>query len=200
MTGFTVTKKKSVFDIRAPEGKQLRLKVDKCGIKYGYSDNLYKSASPGTIVVSDMGDLAESVEVIDQFVIDSLTQQYIGSSLDNVMITKNTISTMFRSSLYNGTVRVTVDDKCLVFDKNGNKIISPNLKDILSKDLTIQLVFQPSFAWMMKPKIGVRWDAKQIKILGSFRDQPDPESDDEQMGKSRSVADTLKMFEDEEEA
>ncbi len=201
VTSLTLTKKKSIYEIRATGGKQLWFKVNHCALKYGYSENLYKSASPGTIVVSDMGgDLEGSVEAIDQFVIDTLTKQNLGSSLDNVMITENTISEMFRSSLYNGTIRVTIDDKCRVFDKNAKLLISPNLKEIFKKDLTIQLVVQPSFVWMMKPRIGVRWDAKQIKILGTVLDQPDDdESDDDQGGKPRSVSDTLKMFEDDDD-
>ncbi|KAJ3170019.1 hypothetical protein HDU87_000485 [Geranomyces variabilis] len=203
----TLTKAKSIFNIGSGN-KQLWLKVNPCVLKYGYRPHQYKNTSPGNIVISDMGDLSEAVEAVEQFVIDTLTRVYKGTTLNNVAVTDKTIQRapegMFKSSMYNGTLQVSVDnkgkDKCPIFDQNATAVSSVDLKQVLTAGLAVTIFVQPIFAWMMGEKIGIRWDAKQIKILGSAMDQPDPDSegeeDDNASAKPRSAAEMLKLFDD----
>lgn len=208
MSTWTLTKNKRLFDIRGSAGKHAWLKINQCVLKYGYSENKFNSESPGTVVLSGLHEVLESVEAVDKFVIDSMIAQFRGKSLNNIMITDNTIQEMFRSSAYAETLKVSVTEKtCKIFDSNASLITNKSLADTLTSGLNLLVMVQPSFAWMMNSKIGIRWDAKQIRISGSTHDRPDPDNgddpdgDEQEKGPVRSVADTLKMMQggDEEE-
>ena len=198
-----LTKNKRLFDIRLVNGKRLWLKVPPCTLKYGYTDNQYKSDSPGTMVLTDIGDVLESVEAVDRFVVDQMISQYKGTSLNNIMITENTVHSMFRPSVYRDTLRLSVDAKgCHIYDKAGKRISNPKVGEILAQGVSLTVLAQPSFAWMMGQKIGVRWDARQIKLADPVDNDPfgDPDEDPGvQPSAPRSISDTLKLFGDDEE-
>ncbi len=193
-----IVKKKSIYEIRTTDDKELWLKVNQCSLKYGYAEDKFKADKAGNVMLADMNNLTDSVDAIDQFVIDKMTTQYQGRILNNIMITKDTVKKMFRASMYNGTLRVSVDPaKCPLFDNKGVSIESNDLT-ILKKGLGVQVFIQPSFAWLFNGKIGIKWHARQIKLGGPTTDQPEPDSDEDEPAAEtpRTATQNLALFDD----
>lgn len=147
-------------------GKKLWIKSHNLTIKYPFAVNTFKKTEDGTVVFNIPRSLTDAVNVVDKFVLDEFLKLYSGQILNNVVMTENTIKMMCRSSLYGGTLRVCVsNDSCTVFDEKQNLIETPKFSDILHNDLRIAVIVEPAFAWMMNGKIGIHWDARQIRIL-----------------------------------
>ncbi len=206
LSNFLLNKKKSIYEIRDTNDKQLWFKVNQSALKYGYGEDKFKADGAGNIVIEDLSELSESVEAIDQFVVDTMTIQYEGKILNNIMITKDTVQTMFRPSMYNGTLRVKVElekNLCRFYDTQGkvlSGITANGLSRLLTKGLTVQIFIQPSFVWMFNGKIGVTWKARQIKLSDNrvqLVDQPEPDSDEDgRAAPVRSAKETLALFND----
>jgi len=154
-----------IFDIKK-DGKRLWIKCPDVVIKYPYSTNSYKpSQKDGTIVLHASDALTTMVDVIDGVVKQEFNRLYDRKILDNIMMTKGAIDDMFRSSLYNDTLRVYVSEKnCAVFSKEGILDREADFSTTLKSDLSLGVVLEPAFAWMFRGKIGIHWDARQIKL------------------------------------
>lgn len=161
-----IQKNKKLFDIRK-SGKRLWIKCDNVTIKYGHSANQYKAveAKEGTFVLNVDADLRNVVNAIDQCVVNEFAKMYKGTILNNIMMTPRTLSGMFRPSLYNGTLRLYVSPmNCGVFRSDRSKVVEPDMDNILREDLSLGVVIEPAFAWMMNQKIGIHWDCRQVKL------------------------------------
>jgi Fe-S cluster assembly iron-binding protein IscA len=153
------------------EGKRLWIKCsNQASIKYPFQANKFKeNATDGTVVFNVDGVLQSTIELVDEFVFNEFNKSYKGKVVNNVMMTEKTVRDMFRPSMYNGTLRVSVaPESCVIFSKDRGLVKDVNLADTLKEDLSVSLVIEPAFAWVMNGKIGIHWDATQIKINGSL--------------------------------
>jgi hypothetical protein len=165
MENVTIEKNKKIFEIRK-EGKRFWIKCDGVIIKYPFAINQYRTTEgSGTFVVNVSDGLRNTVRLIDKFVQDEFDRLYLNKICDNIMLTKGALQDMFRNSLYNDTLRISVSDKnCGFFKSDNSKISSPMLSDILKEDAKCSIMIEPAFVWMVNKKIGIHWDARQIKL------------------------------------
>jgi hypothetical protein len=171
ISDLSVEKNKKIFDIRK-SGKRLWIKCDNVTVKYGYSMNQYKSVDTkeGTFVLHVNESLRNLINVIDQYVMNEFCKMYRNTILNNIMITQGTISTMFRSSLYNDTLRLYISPlSCAIFRTDQSKIEEPDMENIIREDLSLAVIIEPAFAWMMNQKIGIHWDCRQVKLCHDRR-------------------------------
>jgi hypothetical protein len=161
----SLVKSGKVFDIRR-KGKRLWITCDDVIVKYPYSANQYKTNSKdGSFVVFASHPLKVMVETIDQVVLEKFITMHNRTILNNMMLTENSIKKMFRPSLYNDTFRLTVNpSNCAVFRSDGSRIVDPRLTDIVKSDTKLSIIVEPTFVWMFNHRIGLRWDARQIKL------------------------------------
>lgn len=165
-TDACLEKNKKIYDIRK-SGKRLWIKFDDVTVRYPYSVNQYGKADSkdGTFVVTADNGLRNVVDMIDDFVKTEFQKLYRGKVINNIMMTQGTIDSMFRSSLYNDTLRLYVNpSNCAIFKSDASIIKTPNLADILTEGLKIGIVIEPNFAWVFNNKIGIHWDARQVKL------------------------------------
>ena len=160
-------KSKKLFNIRS-NGKRLWIKHRNTCIKYGFTKNQYKSdAKDGTIVIILNNEGQHVISSIDDIVQQRFISMYTNTILNNMMLTENVIKSMFKQSLYNNTLKVTLSpDTCKLFDEKKIRIDNINFTDDygLTAGEEISIIFEPSFAWMMNKKIGIRWDVRQIQL------------------------------------
>lgn len=169
--GMTVQKNGKLFDIRK-NGKRIWIRCDDAIVKYGYASDQYKADSKdGTFVLHTNDVIASVVDVVDKVVLKEFEFMFTGEILNNIVMTKNAIRTMFRPSLYAETLRLTVSPaNCAAFRSDGSHMVNPNFPDILKPDTSLSVIIEPAFAWMYNRKIGIHWDARQIKMTKlSFR-------------------------------
>lgn len=153
-----------LFNIRHVDKKLLWVSTNILKVKYGFSTNPYKPESKdGTFVLKLDENLKNIVKTVDKFVLNSLETMYKGKILGSLMITENTLSGMFRPSIYEDTIKLSVAyDTCAVFC-NEKQICNDFVFQDIQSDMYISTVIEPAFAWMFNQKIGIRWDCRQIK-------------------------------------
>lgn len=156
-------KNKKLYDIRV-DGKRLWIKSTAASIKYPYSTNKFNKTS----VVFNLDDtMIQAVKAVDAHVYDHYKNEFVGKIMNNMKMTDKTLQTMFRDSLYNGTLSTYVSaDNCAVFSKEKGLISDPNLGELLKSDVNVSIVVEPAFSWYMDKKIGIHWDLRQVKING----------------------------------
>lgn len=161
----TLEKNKKLFEIRR-EGKRLWIKIDGVTVKYPFNVNQYRpEEGSGTFVIYTTDGLRNVITLIDEFVKKEFDRMYLNKICENIMLTENALKEMFRDSLYEDTLRLNVNQKnCGFFRSDGTRIPTPNVSDILREDITLGIVIEPAFVWMYNKKIGVHWDARQIKL------------------------------------
>jgi hypothetical protein len=171
IAGMTVQKNGKLFDIRR-NAKRIWIQCDDAIVKYGYAPDQYKvDSKDGTFVLHTNDVIASVVETVDKVVLSEFESMFTGKILNNIVMTKNAIRTMFRPSLYAETLRLTVSPlNCAAFRSDGSNMVNPNFPDILKPDTSLSVIIEPAFAWMYNRKIGIHWDARQIKLSKvSFR-------------------------------
>lgn len=160
-----IEQNKKIFDIRK-SGKRLWIKCDSVTVKYPFASNQYKTdAKEGTFVLNADSAITSMIELVDKVVKDEFIRLFNGKVLNNIMMTAGAINDMYRSSSYKDTMKVYVSPaNCAVFGIDGSRIPDPDIKSVLNDDVHMGVVLEPAFAWMFQQKIGVHWDARQIKL------------------------------------
>ena len=169
MRSVSVAKVKRVFEIRLFDSP-LTIKT-KCRIKYGFATNKFKPEllNAGSVVLQLTPSMIALIEELDERVCRYFEDTFTGSILNNVMMTKNATRAIFRPSVYSGSLRVHVSgDSCALIDEDNTTVLDGGNPDLLARRLrageAIGLVVQPAFAWFMNKRIGVRWNARQIRL------------------------------------
>lgn len=166
-----IEKNKRIFYIRKQD-KRLWIKSKNAVIKYTYAKNQFKmDSNEGIISITIDDELDAVVSLIDKIVCD----KFSGTIVNNMMITENTIKNMFKESIYNGNLRLSLTpESCDVFDSDKNHLENIDFPETLIADTLISVVIEPTFVWMMNKKIGIHWDARQIQIHGLHEVNLDP--------------------------
>lgn len=160
-----IDKNKKIFDIRK-SGKRLWIRCDSVSVKYPFAPNQYKTdAREGTFVIYADSAITSMIKLVDDVVKNEFMRLYKGEILNNIMMTPGTIDKMYRSSLYKDTMKICISPtNCAIFDKNHTLIVEPDIKSYIRSDMHLGIVLEPAFAWMFNQKIGIHWDARQVKV------------------------------------
>lgn len=162
-----IEKSKKVYTIfHELNGKEVLFKFNNVTISQWFTQNTFKNIeTEGTITISsDNTNLIDIINHFDNFMSDIFKEQYSGSSISNIMMTDRSIDQIFRSSLFNETLRVNVStNTCSIFDKNKNLLNDFPLTVL--KGQNVSVIVRPSFIWIVNQKIGIRWDLIQLMIL-----------------------------------
>ena len=155
-------KNKKLYEIRKG-GKRLWIKCENITVRYSYSNQYGKQ--DGTFGITGDESFVNAVSMIDHFVLEEFHKLYGGKIIDNTVMTDNTINTMFRSSLFNDILKVSVNEtNCAFFKSDATLMKNPDLRDILREKVTMATVIEPAFAWVFQGKIGIRWNCRQVRL------------------------------------
>ena len=81
--------------------------------------------------------------------------------------TPRTMESLFRSSIYEGSLRCTFPTKeCCIFDNEGKllDIEDHALPTVLSSGTKMTVAIEPSIVWYFNKMIGIQWNVRQVKL------------------------------------
>lgn len=167
-------KNKRIYEIRM-KSKRLWLKLPPVMLRYGFKTNSFKPGitTEGSVVMVLNNHLHQYIETVDNRIFENFDKLFRGTVLNNMMMTKNAVQKMCKSSIWNGALKLTVSSESTVFFNENRETIEGTVGLTKLKEGTIcSMVIEPSFAWIMNGTIGIRWDARQVRFGGTL-----PETD-----------------------
>lgn len=161
----------------------------------GFETNPYKKASKD-------GHISVALDLHGSFVVGNVDttlktcflDSSRGKKVDNLVMTDKTVDSLFRSSLFNNTVKLKVTfESTAIFDRHGTLLNDPDnvlisqdkLHLLLTAGTKLILVIEPSFIWCFNKQIGITWSLRQVKLMNDYSLEDEPE--EEEAGASWSL-------------
>lgn len=171
-------------------GKPIWYCMNELVLEKGFETNPYKKTSKdGHVSIGLDLHALFVVENVDNILKTCFLESSRGKKVDNLVMTDKTVNSLFRSSLFNNTVKLKVTfESTAIFDKNGTLLNDPDnllinqdkLHLLLATGTKLILVIEPSFIWCFNKQIGITWTLRQVKLTEdySLEDEPAEEEAD----------------------
>lgn len=162
---------KTVFELRCDQGsdnlKRIWIKLESAEVKYGFTVNTFKeNAEDGHLTVDLSPEDKETIDKIDTHVYNYIKQDSRFSVVDSLKMTPKTWDRVFRKSLYDGSLRATVNKSSVAFFDENKRVLSSEMGwGNVSEGTKISLICEPCFVWFMNAKAGISWNVRQVRFL-----------------------------------
>lgn len=149
--------KSSMYDIRN-NSKRIWIETGDLIITSKFSKNIFKPGSnEGSIVAELNPEFLNIVQNFERKIKAIFLEKFGGKPISGIMMTRDTIDQIFKS--VSDPMRISCDPASCVVLNDG--ISLEGVSGIGN------FVVEPSYLWIMNGRIGVRWNARQIRIISN---------------------------------
>lgn len=159
-------------EIKTPNSKRIWTILGPCSVKYGFASNQYKSNN------TTDGHVVFAVNECDKLCIDTIDEKVgiavLGGEnfkiVNNIKMTTRTWQSMYRSSSYNGDMRIKASRGMVAFFSSDKQLLKEQVGwDNLLSGVSITCVVEPVYLWFMdlndKKQAGTSWILRQVRFL-----------------------------------
>jgi hypothetical protein len=165
--------KATFYNILDASGDKIWLESDYVDIKYNYQRNEYKTGDvEGYMTVNLDAVTSPKINKIEDKLLDIFLDTYSNEIIGSLMLTGDTIRSMFNRSLKDdSSIKLKINkNNCVVFDDNNQEIQDFDYNSLRSGAYQLNVVVEIDFIWIMNNNIGTTWNTRQIKISPALKD------------------------------